>query len=325
MIEIFPLVGLFGRKKSREFIDGVAFLEKKNYISAMSKNDVTLLVLAAGLGSRFKGDKQVYLVSDRRVPLVFFAIEDAVKSGVRHVVIVTRREFFPFFEENIISRFPGVQFDLVVQQKQDFCPQKLADLRLKPWGTAHAVLCAKNKITGRFFVINADDYYGRHAINATVQFLKEGENALTVWSCVGYMLKNTLSENGPVSRGIIQLKEGYIEGFCETHGLHFSGQNIVDGNGNKVENTSYVSLNLFGVDDSLFPFLEKQFSRFLQPFDQNPIDETLFQSVEFGLPQNIAVAGKKLKMIPTLDRWVGMTFQEDLQKVNSYLNTIYPQ
>ncbi len=284
----------------------------------------SLLILAAGIGSRFGDAKQIVKVSARQVPLLFFSIADAVSAGVDNIVVVTRRDLIDIFRKEIFAYFSDVNVEFVVQKIDSFCPNNAVRIiknRKKPWGTAHATLVAKNAISGKFLLINADDYYGKSAIKNTVAFLKNNAtegNLLSTWACTAYQLQKTLSPNGTVSRSLILPDENmFVKKFVEHHGIFVDHGRVVDTFGNILVESILTSMNLFALDDRIFTFLEQKFSQFIE---ENLKNDTLL-SAEFGLPQNILAADIPVKILTTQDQWVGMTYHSDLEFVNNFLNT----
>jgi bifunctional N-acetylglucosamine-1-phosphate-uridyltransferase/glucosamine-1-phosphate-acetyltransferase GlmU-like protein len=288
-------------------------------------HSVSLLILAAGLGSRFGSDKQILKVSSLQLPILAFSLQDAVKNNIAHAVIVTRSELADFFKKNIFPHFPSIHFDLVFQ---DQAMPKLPANRTKPWGTGHAVLCAQECIQGNFIVVNADDFYGPHAIASTVHFLEN--NHSNQFCCVGYPLIHTLSPNGPVSRGIIQTdSSNYVTSISEitqiqqqSNGSIFSPHTTKGSNHFPLllEPQQPVSLNLFGLNANIFPLLEQKFQNFLQQNEN-------FLTAEFYLPTALTtpdILNKTItmKMLPTQDRWLGITYRNDLPFVEDHLNQL---
>jgi NDP-sugar pyrophosphorylase family protein len=288
---------------------------------------ISLLILAAGLGSRFGGDKQILKLSSLQLPILAFSLRDAVKNSVNHAVIVTRSELADFFEKNIFAHFPSIHFDLVFQDQTMPKPN-----RIKPWGTGHAVLCAREYIRGNFIVANADDFYGPHAMATAIRFLKN--NRPNQFCCVGYSLSHTLSPNGPVSRGIIQTDaQNFVTSIVEMVRIQQLSDGSIAGYSTHVErekdapNEGFpiplqpqqpASLNLFGLGVNVFQILEQKFQNFLRQNSSSPI-------AEFYLPTAITapdVLNKTatMKMLPTRDRWLGMTYPDDRLRIENLLN-----
>ena len=285
-------------------------------------DDCSLVILAAGMGSRFGGDKQIALVSRLHWPLLRFTLFDAQLANIRHVVIVTRNNLLPFFKQHIFPNFKNIRFDTVCQE--DVAPT-LPSQRTKPWGTGHAALCAQNLAHERFIVINADDFYGRQAIAQAAEFLKNKSSG--EYGCVGYPIINTLSRNGTVSRGIIQADGGYVQSIHE----HVKVQLLEDGEIHAIEQRSQksviiprnqpASLNLFALDRSVFYVLREKFQAFLNSGQD-------LSSAEFPLPSSItapdALQQHAMKLIPTTDRWIGLTYANDLPDAEEQLNQLVP-
>jgi UTP-glucose-1-phosphate uridylyltransferase len=294
----------------------------------MDHPSTSLLILAAGLGSRFGADKQIIEISSLKLPILAFTLQDAAKNAITHAVIVTRSALTGFFERNIFPRFPSMRFDLVYQDQSE---PPLPIHRTKPWGTGHAVLCAQNYSHGRFIVANGDDFYGPHAIVAAAHFLENsGKNQCC---CVGYPLVHTLSPNGPVSRGILQTDgENFVTAIDEitqiqqlSDGTITASREATDAADSALvlQPQQPVSLNLFGLDGSIFPILEREFKNF---FQENHNSTT----AEFYLPTTITASDVlskiiTMKMLPTQDRWLGITHKNDLPFVGNQLNQLVAQ
>jgi NDP-sugar pyrophosphorylase family protein len=290
---------------------------------------ISLLILAGGLGSRFGGDKQILKLSSLQLPILAFSLQDAVKNNITHTVIVTRSELADFFEKNIFPYFPSVHFDLVFQ---DQTIPKLPTNRIKPWGTGHAVLCTREYIRGNFIVVNADDFYGPHAMATAIHFLEH--NHSNQFCCVGYPLGHTLSPNGPVSRGIIQTDpQNFVTSIIEIVKIQQFPDGSITGylpHTEKEKDSSSesspillqsqqpVSLNLFGFGANVFPILEQKFQNFLKKNDNSP-------TAEFYLPTAVTtpdVLNKiiTIKTLPTRDRWLGITYPDDCLFVENQLD-----
>ena len=276
----------------------------------------TLVVLAAGMGNRFGGLKQLTGVSPNGETLLEYGVYDAWKAGINKAVFVIRESFEQEFREKVVSRFQNkVECVCVYQQLTDL-PEgfTVPEGREKPWGTGHALLQAKDEVEGPFVVINGDDFYGTGAYQQLADFIREGtsdEKGLR-YGLVGYALKRTLSENGTVSRGICDVDpQSNLEKLTEHTKLSWNAdQSAVNSLEAGVEFSSekLVSLNLFGLQAELFPYLESEFEKFLNT-------NALNLKVEFFLPEVVSrhVHAKEasLKVIPTEETWFGMTYSED--------------
>ena len=284
------------------------------------KSTASLVILAAGMGSRFGGDKQIVPLSCLQWPLLRFTLFDAWLAGIRHVVIITRTGLVSFFERDIFPNFPDVRFDIV-------CQDQVEPKRAKPWGTGHAALCAKSAAQERFFIINADDFYGRKAIAQAVHFLESKIDGQ--YGCIGYSLANTLSLHGAVSRGIIRTDENdhvqsideYIQIQKHDDGQiyaveHRTQQHVV------LPNDQPTSLNLFAFDRSVFDVLQTKFEAFLEKQQES-------ETAEFFLPSSVTspdvLQHHVMHMIPTQDHWLGLTYANDLLEVEQQLNQLIDQ
>jgi len=262
-----------------------------------------LVVMAAGMGSRFGGLKQIEKIGPNGEKILDFSIYDAVKAGFDKAVIVIKKEIEEQFREvcgKKIEKMIDVEY---VFQELDKLPQGYsvpAD-RVKPWGTGHAILCASEKITSPFAVINADDFYGYTSYNIIHDWLVSNNGMCMV----GYKLGNTLTENGTVARGICEVENGILKSVTEHTALDKNSGISLD---------KIVSMNMWGFDTGIFPYLEKEFKEFLD----NRINEP---KAEFFLPSVISSRIEEEKMnvsvLETDERWYGVTYREDMESVKT--------
>ncbi|PWU07277.1 MAG: nucleotidyltransferase [Verrucomicrobia bacterium] len=279
---------------------------------------LTLLVMAAGMGKRYGGLKQVSTFGPNGEAILDYSIYDAIKAGFTKVIFVIRKEIEDEFKATIIKRIsPHIKVDCVYQETYSFVPNEItiSKDRIKPWGTGHAVLVAKDKIQGPFGVINADDFYGKTAFKVLADFLKSN----SVHCClVAYQLKNTLSEHGSVSRGICDIDSfGKLQSILEhTKILRDAQNNLLDcqANGKQVHLTGneMVSLNLWGFQPHFFPYLEKKFYDFLKANVDNLDAEFYITSViDSAIKEGII----SVEVLETNEKWFGITYKEDSEFV----------
>lgn len=288
----------------------------------------TLVLLAAGVGSRFGGLKQLVPVGPGGSPLMDYTIYDALRAGFRRIVLVVRRETEALFGE-YLKRGPGRRTDVrLVHQELDSLPPgfEVPEDRTKPWGTGHAVLVAADAISGPFVVVNADDYYGREGLVAISEFLTQSPSTVDgreQWAMVGYRLGNTLPNAGTVSRGLCRLDEqGRLAGLHEILKISRSGDHAVwtgdDGAARRQSLDDLVSMNLWGFTPSFMGRLKAGFERFLA---SNPARTT-----EFLLPdavsEAIAADEAEVRVLSSESRWFGMTSPEDRATVERELATL---
>lgn len=263
--------------------------------------NTTLVVMAAGMGSRYGGLKQMEPIGPNGEFLMDFSAFDAKQAGFSKVVFVIKKEMeedFTNIVANRVKKYMDVEY--VFQE-----PDSLPDGRVKPWGTGHAILCCKDVVKTPFAIINADDYYGKTAyieLNNWLQNMPDGEMAL-----VGYELAQTTSENGTVTRGVCQLDDGYLTAIRETKGI--SGFTYCE-DGETVHplpEDSVVSMNMWGFGTEIFEHLEREFDLFKKEKDLMK-DEFLIPIVVDNL---IKKNNAKVKVLRSPDRWYGMTYKED--------------
>ncbi|HKL32220.1 MAG TPA: sugar phosphate nucleotidyltransferase, partial [Tangfeifania sp.] len=249
----------------------------------------TLLILAAGMGSRFGGLKQVEPVGPNGEAIIDYSIFDAIRAGFGKVVFVIRESFADAFQEKFGDKLAGKIEVEYVFQELDNLPEgfSLPEGREKPWGTAHAILVARDVINEPFCALNADDFYGFNAYKVMADFLKESANP-NEYSMVGYKLNNTLSDFGSVSRGICQVnKNDELESIVETKKIFKKGDKIIseepDGSEKELTGNETVSMNIWGFKTSIFPVLEEKFTQFLRTEIDKPKSEMYIPSVVFEM------------------------------------------
>ena len=278
--------------------------------------DTTLLIMAAGIGSRFGGGiKQLEAVDENKHIIMDYSIHDAIEAGFNHVVFIIRRDIEKEFREVIGDRIEGIcqKYGVsVVYAFQDIndIPGELPVGRTKPWGTGQAVLSAKNVLHTPFIVINADDYYGKEGFRAVHEYLVNGGT-----SCMaGFVLKNTLSDNGGVTRGICKMDDcNNLTEVIETRNIMKTAEGA-GADGIMLNTDSLVSMNMWGLTPDFLDTLEKGFREFFErEVPKNPLKAEYLIPTFMGelLEQN----KMSVKMLRTNDTWYGMTYKEDVAAV----------
>lgn len=282
---------------------------------------MTLVILAAGMGSRFGGLKQIEPIDEYGHFIIDYSIYDAIREGFTKVVFIIKRENYDIFRETIGKRIEKKIEVEYVFQEIDNLPEgySVPEGRIKPWGTAHAILCAKDKVDENFAIINADDFYGRDAYHVISKFMKNNnthDNILR-YAMAGYKVKNTLTENGSVKRGVCEEENGYLTNIIECKVEKVDSEIIATplegGNSFKVLEDAPVSMNMFAFTKDIFKYLEEGFPLFLDKHKEN-IDtcEYLIPSVVFEEIENKIATVEVLK---TNAIWQGITYKEDKEKV----------
>ena len=274
----------------------------------------TLLVLAAGIGSRFGGLKQVAGVGPSGEAIMEYAVYDAIRAGFGKVVFIIRHAIEKEFKARFEHKFEALIQVEYVFQELDSPISGIADWpsREKPWGTGHAVLMAQNVTHEPFAVINADDYYGAEAFRVMASFLSRDCHTHHL-GMVGYLLNNTLSENGAVSRGVCEVDEhGMLQKVAERHQIQRADEGIscFDDYGNKIalSENALVSMNLWGFPADIFPEIERQFVSFFNANRENPRAEFYIPTVVNNL---LATGNTEVSVLPNSEQWYGVTYQED--------------
>lgn len=296
-------------------------------------NQPTLVILAAGMGSRYGGMKQIDGVGNHGEPIIEFSIYDAKQAGFENVVLIIKREHEEAFKQALTNKLEGkinVRFAY-----QDMCniPEgfTVPEGRVKPWGTTHALLACKGIVDGPFAIINADDFYGRDAYKVIYDFLTT-EVKDNQYAMVGYPCINTLTDNGTVTRGLCQEDENKcLASIVEIQKIaKKDGHAVYEDNGEwkEISDTSLVSMNFWGFTPAIFKDMEEIFAKFLQEhLEENPL------KCEHVIPTAVGTLVKEhkcsVKMLSSKDAWFGVTYKEDkpnvMQKIQEMKDAgIYP-
>ena len=292
----------------------------------------TLLILAAGMGSRYGGLKQIDGIGPKNEPIIEYSIYDAIKAGFGKIVFVIREEFDAAFREIFDGFNNRIEIEYVYQPVNFEVKGLSLVERTKPWGTSHAVLVAKDVINKPFAVINADDYYGANSFKIMADFLSK-ECRPDNMSMLGYILENTLSENGTVNRGVCEVdsKNNLIE-VNEREKLAKLGRKVEYNIGSEepsgeVDPKSYVSMNYWGFHPSIFKAIEEGLHNFMKENSNSPTAEYYIPNI---VSDKIKAGEIAFAVIPTNDSWFGVTYKEDKQMAIDTLNKhiengVYPK
>ena len=298
-----------------------------------------LVIMAAGMGSRYGGLKQIDPVDPQGHIIMDFSIYDAMKAGFKKIVFVIKKEIEEDFKRAIGRRIEKIAEVHYVYQQLDMIPAGVIEIpadRVKPWGTGHAILCCKEVLDAPFAVINADDFYGRDAFVQLFNFLKntKEEKPMNI-AMIGYILENTLTENGHVARGVCRVNEaGYLEKIDERTMIQKTdGQAHYSEDGGKtftpVDNKAPVSMNMWGFPLAYLRELEERFPAFLrETVVKNPLKGEFYLPVVVDelLRENLA----SVKVLRSADRWFGVTYKEDKPMVEAGIRRlkeagVYPE
>ena len=289
------------------------------------KKDLTLVLMAAGMGSRFGGLKQIEPMGPNGEFLIDYSIYDALQAGFTKVVFIIKEENYEIFKETIGKRVESHIPVEYVFQKIDNIPEfvNIPDDRVKPWGTAHAIYCTKDVVNTPFVIINADDFYGRDAFKVAANFLQDASKRS--YANVGYKVTNTMTENGSVKRGVLEVKDGMLTSLIESKIERNDEDKIIaeplSGDAAfEVNEDALVSMNMLCFDPSLFPYLEKKMDEF---FKDNEND---LSSCEFLIPDVMNDANKEgyatTAVLNTDAVWYGVTYKQDTENVRKSLKKL---
>lgn len=282
-----------------------------------------LVIMAAGMGSRFGGLKQIEPVHKNGEFIIDYSIYDAIRYGFDKVIFIIKKENYEIFKSTIGNRISDKIKTEYVFQSNDNVPFEVPSDRVKPLGTAHAILCCKDTVKDNFLVINSDDFYGRDAFRVASEYLKS-EHKSNEFGMVGYIVSNTLTENGSVKRGVCELKDGYITNLVESSVEKVNDKIIaspLDGRDSfEVNDDTLVSMNMFMFTPKIFELLE---SGFIEFYNKN-VNNLL--KCEYLIPEVVCNNIKKdkitFKAFKTTSKWMGVTYKEDKEVVVEGINSL---
>jgi dTDP-glucose pyrophosphorylase len=276
----------------------------------------TLLIMAAGIGSRYGGLKQIDPVGPGGETLIDYSIYDALRAGFGKAVFILRKEIEQPFRKSVGARFEKrMAVEYVLQELEMLPPGYTVPAgRSKPWGTTQAILIAASAINEPFAVINADDFYGAEGYRLLAQHLRSGA---TEYAMAGFVLRNTLSEFGAVARGVCRVSsDGYLEGVAELMKVERDGAHAKNtdatGRTTRLEGSEVVSMNFWGFTPRIFPQLEEHFKRFLEAHGVEKNSECYIPRVVNDL---VTGGQARVKVLRTQDAWFGVTYREDRPRV----------
>ena len=270
-------------------------------------SDITLLIMAAGMGSRYGGLKQLDSVGPNQETIIDYSIYDAIRAGFGKVVFVIRKEFYKEFKSLITDKYLGkIKVEFAFQELENLpaefsCPEE----RKKPWGTGHAILSAKDIIQEPFVAINGDDFYGLESFKVVADYYQNGGSE---FSMVAFQLDNTLSDFGSVTRGLCTLKGNKLDTVIETEGLIMSEKGMKSDRNIHLNGKEPVSMNVWGFTPDLFAYLESMFIQFLREEGNALKSEYLIPSVVNNL---IQTDKKSVHILHSSAKWFGVTYKED--------------
>lgn len=291
------------------------------------KKDVTLVILAAGMGSRFGGLKQIEPMGPSDEFIIDYSVYDAIKAGFNKIVFIIKRENYELFKETIGKRVePHIKVEYAFQELNNL-PKgwDIPSGRMKPLGTAHAVLCAKDYVNEPFAMINSDDFYGRDAFIKAYEYLSNTDNDSSKYGMIGYMVANTLTENGSVKRGVCEVdSNNYLKSITESKIEKIDNEILaspLDGSDSfTVNSNDTVSMNFLLFTPSIFGYIEEGFSKF---FIDNKEDLLTSEYLIPNVVSNLIKDGKaSMKVIRTTASWHGVTYREDTPDVKNSIKKL---
>ena len=290
---------------------------------------MTLVIMAAGMGSRFGGLKQIEAVGPNGEFIIDYSIYDAIKAGFKKVVFIIKEENYEIFKETIGKRISNhIKVEYVFQNNNNV-PVSIPNERVKPLGTAHAILCCKDVVHENFVIINADDFYGRDSYLKVKDFISNNKND-NEFTLIGYNAIDTITNNGSVKRGVCNVKDNYLvnlnESVINLENGKLNGKTLVDNKDIEVNNDTTVSMNMFGFTPKLFELLENDFKNFLNNNDLMTAEYLIPEEVNKYLRNGIV----NVKVIKTTSKWYGITYKEDLQLIKDEIKKlisdgVYPE
>ena len=269
--------------------------------------NMTLLIMAAGMGSRYGGLKQLDEVGPSGETIIDYSVYDAIQAGFSKVVFIIRKDFEDAFKSKISNKFSNdIQVEFVFQDIHLLPTGYSAPKeRIKPWGTGHAILCASNVIDGPFNAINADDYYGRESFKTIVDYYKNGND---LFSMVAFQLEKTLSDYGAVTRGLCSVKDDHLISVVETENLVRSNTGVSSNSDLDLKGNEPVSMNMWGFTPTIFDYLNEMFELFLSKNIHDQKSEFLIPSVINDL---INSDSEVVQVLYSKSSWFGVTYKQD--------------
>lgn len=286
-------------------------------------NNLTLVIMAAGMGSRFGGLKQIEPVGPNNEIIADYSVYDAIKAGFKKVIFIIRKENLKYFQENITKKYQDKIEVLFAFQELENIPQeiKLPKDRTKMLGTAHALYCAKDLINGDFVLINSDDFYGFDSYNRAVDFF-ENSNDNYEYVSINYPYKITESKNGAVKRGVVVENNGFIEDIIESEikkeNDKLIARSLTNDKTFEINEDTLVSVNFFGIKKTFLRYLEEKFDDFIKR-DIGLNDEFLIPNV---LKDGIKEKRFKIQSKTSKSNWMGITYKEDLPYLKDKINEL---
>lgn len=277
----------------------------------------TLLILAAGMGSRFGGLKQIEPVGPNGEYIIDYSIYDAIKNGFNKIVFIIKKENYDVFRDTIGKRIEDkVKVEYVFQSNDNLGIPKE---RIKPLGTAHAIMCAKSVINEPFTIINADDFYGFDAYKTASKFIDNNNDSFAI---VGFNVINTLTENGSVKRGVCVVNNNKLVNLIESKIERIDGKNVCEplNGSNKfiIEDNTKVSMNMICFTPKLFNYIEEKFKDFLNNSDLLTSEFLIPDVLSMGIKENFC----EVEVLDTTSTWVGVTYKEDKDMVVNYIDKL---
>ena len=280
---------------------------------------MTLVIMAAGMGSRFGGLKQIEPVGPNGEFIIDYSIYDAKRCGFDKVIFIIKEENYEIFKETIgkrVDKYINVEY---VFQKNDNVSVELPSERIKPLGTAHAILCCKDKVKENFAIINADDFYGFDAYKTISEFLKNN-NDLDKYAMVGYKAINTITNNGSVKRGVCKTDGSKLVQLIESS-INYDGDKLVasaleTNDVFEIEKEQIVSMNMFGFTPKIFEYLETKFDYFLNNSDLLKAEYLIPTVVDELIKENKV----SVDVLSTSSKWYGVTYKEDKELLCNEIN-----
>lgn len=288
----------------------------------------TLFVLAAGMGSRYGGLKQIDGIGPSGETIMDYSVYDALRAGFGKIVFVIRKDFEQDFRDVVLSKYRDKVHCEICFQSIDAVPEGCSynSKRQKPWGTNHAVLMGKTLIQEPFAVINADDFYGKESFDILARFLMDKTDTKGKYCMVGYRVQNTLSENGSVSRGVCSMDEhDYLTGVVERTHIEPVGDKVFyteDGKDVELNPNTLVSMNMWGFTPEYFEYSEQAFCEFLRLYGQDLKKEYYIPTLVNDL---IAQGKVRCQVLDTPSKWFGVTYNEDRDQVVMKLHKLIQQ